>query len=266
MSRRDYYELLGLARDADAADVKTAFRQLAKQHHPDLNPGDSKAESQFKSVNEAYSVLGDSAQRQAYDEANRHAGLSLRAKTYTRTSQGADPAHQARAAEYGARGGWQPADRSRTREEDARREGGGGGPEEHVDADEWVKWQQAGGRADDFEAKMRAARRAGFAYVNDPAQSRHSNAEARRAAKAQADAWAAARVAGNAAKGVSETQHYRMWAQDYRRAAVADAAALPKLVLAGSAVLALGALWATTVTNAERDRVAAGRASVARPR
>ena len=264
MLRRDYYELLGLARDADAADVKTAFRQLAKQYHPDLNPGDSKAESQFKSVNEAYSVLGDSAQRQAYDAANRHAGLSLRAKTYTRTSQGADPAHQARAAEYGARGGWQPADRSRAWEEDPRR---AGGPEEHLDADEWVKWQQAGaGRADDFEAKMRAARRSGFAYVNDPSQSHHSNAEARRAAKAQADAWAAARVAGNAARGVSETQHYRMWAQDYRRAAAADAAALPKLVLAGTAVLALGALWATTVTNGERNRVAAGRASAARQR
>jgi DnaJ-class molecular chaperone len=65
---RDYYEVLGLARDASEADVKKAYRKLARQYHPDRNPGDKSAESRFKEVQEAYDVLSDKAKRSQYDQ------------------------------------------------------------------------------------------------------------------------------------------------------------------------------------------------------
>ncbi len=68
MAKQDYYETLGVARDADAAAVKQAFRKLAKLHHPDRNPGDEKAEQKFKQVNEAYEVMKDPQKRAAYDQ------------------------------------------------------------------------------------------------------------------------------------------------------------------------------------------------------
>src|SRR3954453_10678499 len=64
---RDYYEVLGVARDASEADVKKAYRKLARQHHPDRNPGDKEAETRFKEVQEAYDVLSDKKKRQQYD-------------------------------------------------------------------------------------------------------------------------------------------------------------------------------------------------------
>jgi DnaJ-class molecular chaperone len=64
---RDYYEVLGVARDASEADVKKAYRKLARQHHPDRNPGDKQAEARFKEVQEAFDVLGDKAKRAQYD-------------------------------------------------------------------------------------------------------------------------------------------------------------------------------------------------------
>src|SRR5512145_1829597 len=67
MPSRDYYETLGVARDAGDADVKKAFRQLAMQFHPDRNPGDKQAEDKFKEVNEAYAVLSDPDKRAQYD-------------------------------------------------------------------------------------------------------------------------------------------------------------------------------------------------------
>jgi molecular chaperone DnaJ len=67
MSKRDYYETLGVARGADEAALKAAFRKLAMQHHPDKNPGDKQAELIFKEINEAYQVLSDPQKRQAYD-------------------------------------------------------------------------------------------------------------------------------------------------------------------------------------------------------
>lgn len=63
----DYYSLLGVSRDADAAQIKSAFRKAAMQHHPDKNPGDANAEAKFKEINEAYSVLSDDQKRAAYD-------------------------------------------------------------------------------------------------------------------------------------------------------------------------------------------------------
>lgn len=67
MAKRDYYEVLGVARNASEQDLKSAFRKLAKEHHPDRNPGDASAEKKFKEINEAYEVLKDPQKRAAYD-------------------------------------------------------------------------------------------------------------------------------------------------------------------------------------------------------
>lgn len=64
---KDYYEVLGVPRDASQDEIKRAFRQLAKKHHPDANPGDKEAEARFKEINEAYEVLSDPAKRSNYD-------------------------------------------------------------------------------------------------------------------------------------------------------------------------------------------------------
>jgi len=68
MSKRDYYEVLGLARGAGDQDIKSAFRGLAKKHHPDSNRGDETAEARFKEINEAYEVLKDPQKRAAYEQ------------------------------------------------------------------------------------------------------------------------------------------------------------------------------------------------------
>jgi len=72
---RDYYEVLGVARDASAQEIKSAYRKLALQYHPDKNPGDHQAEERFKEAAEAYAVLSDAEQRAHYDRFGR-AGTS----------------------------------------------------------------------------------------------------------------------------------------------------------------------------------------------
>lgn len=74
MSKRDYYEALGIARNASEADVKKAYRRLAMKFHPDRNPDDAEAEGKFKEAKEAYEVLSDSRKRAAYDQFG-HAGV-----------------------------------------------------------------------------------------------------------------------------------------------------------------------------------------------
>ncbi|MEQ8799103.1 MAG: molecular chaperone DnaJ [Salinisphaeraceae bacterium] len=74
MSKRDYYEVLGVSRDASEADIKKAYRRLAMKNHPDRNPDDAEAEARFKEASEAYEVLSDASKRQAYDQFG-HAGL-----------------------------------------------------------------------------------------------------------------------------------------------------------------------------------------------
>ena len=65
--KRDYYEVLGLKKGASDDDIKKAYRKLAMKYHPDRNPGDKKAEENFKEVNEAYSVLSDADKKSKYD-------------------------------------------------------------------------------------------------------------------------------------------------------------------------------------------------------
>ena len=67
MAKRDYYEVLGISRDADVSEIKKAYRQLAMKYHPDRNPGDKEAEDKFKEASEAYAVLGDQEKRNIYN-------------------------------------------------------------------------------------------------------------------------------------------------------------------------------------------------------
>lgn len=67
-AKRDYYEVLGVSRDAGDATLKKAYRQLAKKYHPDMNPGDAEAERKFKEASEAYAVLSDPDKRRQYDQ------------------------------------------------------------------------------------------------------------------------------------------------------------------------------------------------------
>ena len=74
MAKRDYYEILNVARNASEAEIKQSYRRLAMKHHPDRNPGDHVAEEQFKEAKEAYEVLSDARKRAAYDQFG-HAGV-----------------------------------------------------------------------------------------------------------------------------------------------------------------------------------------------
>ncbi|WP_367605984.1 molecular chaperone DnaJ [Legionella sp. W05-934-2] len=74
MSQQDYYEILGVSRSADDAEIKKAYRKLAMKHHPDRNAGDQAAEEKFKEIQRAYDILSDSQKRAAYDQFG-HAGV-----------------------------------------------------------------------------------------------------------------------------------------------------------------------------------------------
>ena len=78
MAKRDYYEILGLNRDAQDGEIKKAYRKLAMKYHPDRNPDNTKAEEQFKEAKEAYEVLSDAQKRAAYDQFG-HAGVNPQA-------------------------------------------------------------------------------------------------------------------------------------------------------------------------------------------
>ena len=67
-TKRDYYEVLGVSKDADDATLKKAYRKVAKKYHPDVNPGDAEAEKKFKEASEAYAILSDPDKRRQYDQ------------------------------------------------------------------------------------------------------------------------------------------------------------------------------------------------------
>src|SRR5690606_16150764 len=75
MAKRDYYDILGVSRNADQAEIKSAYRKLAIKYHPDKNPNDLEAEEKFKEAAEAYEVLSNPEKRQRYDQFG-HAGSS----------------------------------------------------------------------------------------------------------------------------------------------------------------------------------------------
>lgn len=118
MDFRDYYATLGVPRTATEKEIKQAFRRLARKHHPDVNPGDSSAESTFKEVNEAYEVLGTPETRRKYDE------LGANWRQYEQTAPGGG-------APWQGPGGGRPGQdgfRSMTPEEMEAMFGQGGSP------------------------------------------------------------------------------------------------------------------------------------------
>src|SRR5256885_879300 len=83
MAKRDYYDILGVQRDAEEEEIKKAYRKLAIKFHPDKNPGDKTAEESFKELGEAYEVLNDPQKRAAYDQYG-HAAFDRRAGGFGR--------------------------------------------------------------------------------------------------------------------------------------------------------------------------------------
>jgi molecular chaperone DnaJ len=90
MDEKDYYQLLGLGRNAETDEIKKAYRKLAMQYHPDKNPGDKEAEEKFKEIGEAYSVLSDPQKRRQYDQFGR-AGMRGNSGNYGGGFSGFDP-------------------------------------------------------------------------------------------------------------------------------------------------------------------------------
>ncbi|HEY9430720.1 MAG TPA: DnaJ domain-containing protein, partial [Blastocatellia bacterium] len=87
MNKIDYYEVLGVSRNATEQELKSAYRKLALQYHPDRNPGDHTAEDKFKEINEAYGVLSNAESRSRYDKFG-HAGVGSSAASGAWTDPG----------------------------------------------------------------------------------------------------------------------------------------------------------------------------------
>jgi len=119
MEYKDYYQILGVSKTAGEKEIKKAYRKLARQYHPDVNPGDAAAEARFKDINEAYEVLSDPEKRQMYDK------FGAQWKQYQRAGgSGADFWQQWQAQQGGRAGGY--TTRTMTPEEFEQMFGGAG--------------------------------------------------------------------------------------------------------------------------------------------
>jgi curved DNA-binding protein len=107
---KDYYTALGVASDADATAIKQAYRALARQHHPDVNPGDQTAEDRFKAINEAYQALGDPERRRTYDALRQEYHQPQRRGGPSRPGSFARGDRQATSSQRAATGGMSPDD------------------------------------------------------------------------------------------------------------------------------------------------------------
>jgi molecular chaperone DnaJ len=102
MAQKDFYAVLGVSASATADEIKKQYRRMAKQYHPDTNPGDEKAAERFKEISEAHNVLGDPERRKQYDEMRRLGAFD----PFTRsTSRGGARPGGARAGGAGGQGG-----------------------------------------------------------------------------------------------------------------------------------------------------------------
>src|SRR5215470_10015897 len=86
MTKKDYYSVLGVRRDASDKEIKQTYRRLARQYHPDVNPGDASAEQKFKEISEAYAVLSNPDSRKKYDRFGHQAFASGFDPGFTRNS------------------------------------------------------------------------------------------------------------------------------------------------------------------------------------
>src|SRR5512136_1432960 len=112
MAGKDYYKILGVTRTAADKDIKAAYRRLARQYHPDVNPGNKAAEEKFKEINEAYEVISDPEKRKKYDQ-------------YGDQWQYADQINEATRRQGGTSGGWNFGQQT----------GGGGQPFQYDEGD-----------------------------------------------------------------------------------------------------------------------------------
>src|SRR4051812_24176826 len=142
MPDRDYYELLGVARDASADAIKKAYRTQARKFHPDVNPGDKKAEASFKEAQQAYDILSDPEKRSLYDRFGKAA-----------FEGGAAPGPRAGASEWTARRGGPGGEARFVCSDFVGRGAGGGGGASTVGAEEG-----AGGIFEELLGRMRGGR------------------------------------------------------------------------------------------------------------
>lgn len=277
-SNGDYYALLGVKRRATEEELKTAFRALAKKHHPDLNPGNAAAEALFKSINQAYSVLSDARERRIYDAAHPRAGASpfgfggggapWEASSHRGSydaGASADPyrdmteeeaAELSRRAAAAARATGAGYAKPRARRATPRHD-----PDLESDPFDFDEWQRMhfGPTAAQAEAaarqRVKEARETGFAGFNKPGASRGDNWTYRRMARDAADAWEEETAAGGHAGGRTasmDADQYRRYAAAYRAGRAASERAWP-LRIAMLAAVGIGAYVAAVYATKPRD-------------